>query len=114
MSLHNLLSKRSSKKLIYLATNIVKSLINGESSKYGNLWLNLHYVFLTMTKMRGKIPLEKRKCTAVKKDMFVQNSINEDTTTKTKSPKSATTIDNFFCPWQTRSKVSMALKSKKQ
>jgi hypothetical protein len=46
--------------------------------------------------------------------MFVQNSINEDTTTKTKSPKSATTIDNFFCPWQTPSKVSMALKSKKQ
>jgi hypothetical protein len=32
---------------------------------------------------------------------------------KTKSPKSATTIDNFFCPWQTPSKVSMALKSKK-
>jgi hypothetical protein len=33
---------------------------------------------------------------------------------KTKSPKSATTIDNFFCPWQTPNKVFMALKSKKQ
>jgi len=33
---------------------------------------------------------------------------------KTKFPKLATTIDNFFCPWQTFSKVSMALKSKKQ
>ncbi len=51
---------------------------------------------------------------AVKKDMFVQDSINDDTTTKTKSPKSATTTNNFFCPWQTPSKVSMALKSKKQ
>jgi len=33
---------------------------------------------------------------------------------KTKFPKLATTIDNFFCPWQTFSKVSMALKSKTQ
>ncbi len=33
---------------------------------------------------------------------------------KTKSPKSTTTTDNFFCPWQTPSKVFMALKSKKQ
>jgi hypothetical protein len=33
---------------------------------------------------------------------------------KTKSPKSTTTTDNFFCPWQTPSKVSMTLKSKKQ
>jgi hypothetical protein len=33
---------------------------------------------------------------------------------KTKSPKSATTTANFFYLWQTPSKVSMALKSKKQ
>ncbi len=33
---------------------------------------------------------------------------------KTKFPKSATTTNNLFCPWQTPSKVFMALKSKKQ
>jgi hypothetical protein len=33
---------------------------------------------------------------------------------KTKSPKSVTTTDKLFCLWQTPSKVSMALKSKKQ
>ncbi len=51
----------ASAKLVHVSYHLLLQQFKNRRIKFRNLWLNLQYVFLTMTKMRGKIPLEKKE-----------------------------------------------------